>query len=47
MRISFCHCRSKLYPDEWDDLNQYTNLTEPVYFGPRFLNLNVTEVPAT
>ncbi|MCH8222486.1 MAG: hypothetical protein IH868_03650 [Chloroflexi bacterium] len=36
----------RLYPDEWDDLNQYTDLTEPVYFGPRFLNLNVTEVPA-
>lgn len=36
----------KLYPDEWNDLNQYTDLTEPVYFGPRFLNLNVTEVPA-
>ncbi len=35
-----------LYPNEWDDLNQYTDLTEPVYFGPRFLNLNVTEVPA-
>ncbi|MCH7971603.1 MAG: ferritin-like protein [Chloroflexi bacterium] len=35
-----------LYPDEWDDLNLYTDLTQPVYFGPRFLNLNVTEVPA-
>ncbi len=34
-----------LYPDEWNDMNQYTDLTQPVYFGPRFLNLNVTEVP--
>jgi len=36
----------RLYPDEWDDLNLYTDLSEPVFFGPRFLNLNVTEVPA-
>ena len=35
----------KLYSDEWDDMNQYTDLTQPVYFGPRFLNLDVTEVP--
>ena len=32
-----------LYPDEWDDLNQYTDLSQPVYFGPRFLNLNAAE----
>ena len=36
----------RLYPDEWDDLNRYTDLSEPVFFGPRFMNLNVTEVPA-
>ena len=36
----------KIYPDEWNDLNQYTDFTEPVFFGPRFLNLNATEVPA-
>jgi hypothetical protein len=36
----------RLYPDEWDDLNRYTDLSEPVFFGPRFMNLNVAEVPA-
>ncbi len=36
----------RLYPDEWNDMNQYTVLTQPVYFGPRFLNVNATELPA-
>lgn len=36
----------RLYPDEWNDMNQYTDLTQPVYFGPRFLNMNATELPA-
>ena len=35
----------RLYPDEWNDLNQYTDLSRPTYFGPRFLNLSVTEAP--
>lgn len=34
-----------LYPDEWDDLNLYTDLSQPVYFGPRFLNLNAAALP--
>jgi hypothetical protein len=29
-----------LYPDEYDDLAAYTDLTQPVMYGPRFRNLN-------
>ena len=38
---------SRLYPAEHEDMGLYTDLTQPVYFGPRFLNLNATEVPTT
>jgi len=29
-----------LYPDEIDRLGQYTDLTAPVFYGPRFVNTN-------
>ncbi len=34
-----------LYADEYHDINQYTDLTKPVFFGPRFINLNVGQLP--
>ncbi len=34
-----------LYPDEYDDLREYTDLAKPVFFGPRFINLNVAQLP--
>jgi Ferritin-like len=34
-----------LYPDEYDALAQYTDLDQPVFYGPRFRNLNVHPVP--
>jgi hypothetical protein len=29
-----------LYPDEIDFIKQYTDLTKPVFYGPRFINTN-------
>ena len=34
-----------LYPDEYDDIREYTDLAKPVFFGPRFTNLNVGQLP--
>ena len=34
-----------LYADEYHDINQCTDLTKPVFFGPRFINLNVGQLP--
>lgn len=31
---------ARLYPDEIDNLRTYTDLTKPVFYGPRFLNTN-------
>lgn len=31
----------ELYPDEYAELAVYTNLDAPVFYGPRFVNLNV------
>ncbi len=30
-----------IYPDEYDMLSAYTDLNAPVFYGPRFFNLNV------
>ena len=29
-----------LYPDEFEYLDVYTDLSKPVYYGPRFRNTN-------
>jgi hypothetical protein len=31
---------SSLYPDEYQFLSEYTNLSKPVFYGPRFININ-------
>lgn len=31
---------SSLYPDEYSFLSEYTDLSKPVFYGPRFLNTN-------
>jgi hypothetical protein len=31
---------TQLYPDEYDDISTYTDLSKPVFFGPRYRNLN-------
>ena len=31
---------AQLYPDEYEDLRSYTDLSQPVFFGPRYINLN-------
>ncbi len=31
---------AKIYPDEYHYLSRYTDLSAPVYFGPRFINQN-------
>jgi hypothetical protein len=31
----------ELYPDEYELLSQYTDLSRPVFYGPRFFNLTV------
>ena len=36
----------ELYPDEYEALAQYTDLSSPVFYGPRFRNLNVHPAPA-
>lgn len=36
---------TQLYPDEYEDLSSYTDLSKPVFFGPRYLNLNVGSLP--
>ena len=36
----------ELYPDEYDTLGAYTRLDEPVFYGPRFFNLNVQTPPS-
>lgn len=30
----------ELYPDEYEFLSRYTDLTKPVFYGPRFINTN-------
>lgn len=32
---------ASLYPDEYDEMAVYTDLTQPVFYGPRFFNTNV------
>ncbi|HZJ66651.1 MAG TPA: ferritin-like protein [Kofleriaceae bacterium] len=32
-----------LYPDEIDTLRRYTDLSAPVFYGPRFVNTNLTK----
>jgi len=34
-----------LYPTEYDRIATYTDLDQPVFYGPRFLNLNVRQAP--
>jgi hypothetical protein len=29
-----------LYPDEFEFINKYTDLSKPVFYGPRFINMN-------
>lgn len=29
-----------IYPDEYDFISQYTDLSKPVFYGPRFINTN-------
>lgn len=31
---------SALYPDEYQFLSEYTDLSKPVFYGPRFININ-------
>ncbi len=31
----------KLYPDEYKQMAAYTDMKRPVYYGPRFINMNV------
>ena len=33
---------AELYPDEFERLAAYTDLAKPVFYGPRFLNTNLT-----
>ncbi len=34
-----------LYPKEYKLMSAYTDLDEPVYYGPRFFNLNIQKIP--
>ena len=36
---------SRLYPDEYEEISAYTDLSQPVFFGPRYFNLNVRSLP--
>lgn len=36
---------SELYPDEYNRMKKYTDLDKPVFYGPRFFNLNIQKTP--
>ena len=36
---------TQLYPEEYEDISAYTDLSQPVFFGPRYINLNLRSLP--